>query len=59
MLVGDLVLVTEIKPHELFVRSGNDLLLKKNISLIEGITGTVFNLNHLDNKVYTIESPPN
>lgn len=58
MLVGDLIFVVEVKPDETFVRNGNDLFLKKNILLIEGITGVVFNLNHLDKKVYTIESPP-
>ena len=54
MLVGDVILVVEVKPHATFTRSGNDLLMKKDILLIEGITGTVFNLTHLDNRVYTV-----
>ena len=49
-----MILVVEVKPHATFTRSGNDLLMKKDILLIEGITGTVFNLTHLDNRVYTV-----
>lgn len=56
--MGDLIFVVEVKPHEGFVRTGNDLFLKKDISLIEGITGIVFNLTHLDSQVFTIESAP-
>lgn len=58
-LVGDAIFVVKVLPHEEFTRTGNDLYLKKDILLIEGLTGVVFNLTHLDKRTYTIESAPN
>ena len=47
-------MVTKVLPHETFIRNGDDLNIRKEILLIEGITGVVFNLTHLDKKEYTI-----
>ena len=58
-LVGDVIFVVKVLPHEHFMRNGNDLSMKKEILLIEGLTGVVFNLTHLDGRTYTIESAPN
>ena len=42
------------KPHDVFVRKGADLFMKKKISLVEALIGFEFQLKHLDGQVYTI-----
>jgi len=37
-------------PHQLFKRKGADLLIEKEISLLEALTGVDFVLKHLDGK---------
>lgn len=51
---GDLLIVgTEVK-HELYERDGINLKIKKEISLIEALSGFKFNIKKLDNNMMTI-----
>lgn len=47
-LPGDLIFVTQEKKHDAFERKGADLFMKKNINLVEALTGFEFNVKHLD-----------
>jgi DnaJ family protein A protein 2 len=53
-LAGDLVLITQEQEHKIFTRKGADLFMKKNVSLLEALTGFEFSLTHLDGHEYTI-----
>ena len=57
-LPGDVVLVIDELPHELFQRRGSDLIMKKEITLYEALAGTKFLLNHLDGHKVLVTSAP-
>lgn len=44
------------EPHEFFKRKGADLLLEKEISLLEALTGVDFVITHLDGKKIRIKN---
>ena len=44
----------EPKPHKTFKRVGNDLILDKDITLQEALTGFSFDVNHLDERVLQV-----
>lgn len=58
-LPGDVVFVVKIKPHHTFKRLHHHLLLEKDISLVDALTGFKFTFNHLDNRKVEVSSPPN
>lgn len=47
-LQGDIVLVIQQKEHDVFQRRGSDLIIKKEITLLEALTGPKFIVEHLD-----------
>ena len=47
-LQGDIVLVVQQKDHDVFQRRGSDLIIKKEITLLEALTGPKFIVEHLD-----------
>ncbi|KAL4199960.1 hypothetical protein AMTRI_Chr03g147380 [Amborella trichopoda] len=47
---ADVVFVIDEKPHEVFKRDGNDLVVNQKISLVEALTGTTVNLTTLDGR---------
>ncbi|XP_075480415.1 uncharacterized protein LOC142521107 [Primulina tabacum] len=47
---GDLIFVIDEKPHPVFKRDGNDLLVNKKISLLDALTGKTINLTTLDGR---------
>lgn len=51
---GDIHIRIVQKPHTIFNRTGNHLVLNKKITLLEAITGFQFKLTHLDKKEYTL-----
>ena len=55
-LPGDIVIVFNVVPHNVFKLEGNDLRIKKKILLSEALCGTSFNIVHLDNKEINIRS---
>jgi len=59
IMAGDLVVRIMIEPHKYFERKGADLYYKKKISLYEALTGTTFQIEHLDGKKINITTAPN
>ncbi|KAG5604223.1 hypothetical protein H5410_025715 [Solanum commersonii] len=51
---GDLIFVIDEKPHALFKRDGNDLVMNQKISLLDALTGKTINLTTLDGRELTI-----
>ena len=57
VIAADIVFIIDEKPHNLFTREGNDLVMTQNISLAEGETLTsnyTFQLITLDGRGLTI-----
>jgi len=53
--IGDLIVFINSKNEELgFRREGNNLIMKKNITLLEALTKTEFYFKHLDERVIKI-----
>mmetsp|Transcript_3400 Transcript_3400/g.11136 ORF Transcript_3400/g.11136 Transcript_3400/m.11136 type:complete len:261 (-) Transcript_3400:15-797(-) len=55
---GDIVFVIQEKPHETFKRKGDDLFIKKDITLVEALCGFKFAVKHLDGRTLVISSEP-
>ncbi|KAJ6850121.1 dnaJ-like protein subfamily B member 1-like [Iris pallida] len=49
-LAADLVFVIDEKPHEVFKRDGNDLIVNHKISLVDALAGSTLNLKTLDGR---------
>lgn len=47
---GDVIVVIKVKEHSVFKRKGADLLIEKEISLVEALTGVDFSITHLDGR---------
>jgi DnaJ family protein A protein 2 len=56
MIPGDIVLVVQQKPHEVFRRDRDDLYMEKTIKLSEALTGFEFVIHHLDGRKIVIRS---
>jgi DnaJ family protein A protein 2 len=58
---GDIViiLVEREDPEIRFIRQGDDLILKRDLSLSEALTGYSFPMTHLDDRTLIIQSQPN
>jgi len=57
-IAGDLYVKLLIEKHSVFDRKGADLYIKKTISLYEALTGTMFQVEHLDGSKINITSSP-
>lgn len=55
---GDVVIVLQTKEHETFTRQGDDLFMKKTISLTEALCGYSFVVKHLDGRNILIQGKP-
>lgn len=53
---GDVIVQILEKPHKNFRRRGGDLLMEKEISLLEALTGLSFVLKHLDGRKIRVDS---
>lgn len=51
---ADLVFIIDEKPHSVFTRDGNDLVINQKISLAEALTGYTVHLTTLDGRKLTI-----
>lgn len=51
---ADVVFVTSERPHEIFKRQGNDLLMTVNVYLKDALTGTVVKVETLDNRIFRV-----
>jgi len=54
-LPADLVFVIDEKPHDLYTREGNDLLVHRKIALVDALAGTTVNLKTLDGRDLVIK----
>lgn len=54
---GDIIIVVEEKPHAVFRREGNDLLVDMEISLVEALCGFQRTIRHLDGRVIGVGCP--
>ncbi|KAL2543920.1 DNAJ heat shock family protein [Forsythia ovata] len=53
-LAADLVFVIDEKPHNVFMRDGNDLIMNCKVTLAEALGGTTMNITTLDNRELSI-----
>ncbi|MQL93626.1 hypothetical protein Taro_026270 [Colocasia esculenta] len=54
VIPADLVFIIDEKPHDVFTRDGNDLIVTQTISLAEALTGYTVHLTMLDGRQLTI-----
>ena len=54
VIPADLVFIVDEKPHGVFTRDGNDLIVTVKISLVEALTGYTVHLTTLDGRSLTI-----
>ncbi|KAG2407851.1 hypothetical protein LR48_Vigan01g266700 [Vigna angularis] len=54
MIASDLVFVIDEKPHPVFTRDGNDLVMTQKVSLAEALTGYTVHLTTLDGRALNI-----
>jgi len=52
------VIQVQEMPHETFKRKGADLLMEKEVTLLEALTGIDFVLKHLDGRKIRIKNAP-
>jgi DnaJ family protein A protein 2 len=53
---GDVIVVVKIRPNKSIVRKGADLMIEKEITLLEALTGIDFTFTHLDGRVVRIQN---
>ncbi|XP_021761684.1 dnaJ homolog subfamily B member 4-like isoform X1 [Chenopodium quinoa] len=54
VIPSDLIFVVDEKPHPLYKRDGNDLVIDQDITLLEALTGKNIELTSLDGRSITI-----
>jgi DnaJ family protein A protein 2 len=55
---GDVVFVVQEEPHPIFTRKGEDLYIRKSITLLEALTGFQMVVTHLDGRKLIIKNKP-
>lgn len=55
---GDIIIVLDEKAHEVFKRSGNDLVMRMDIDLVEALCGFQKVIQTLDDRDLVITSVP-
>jgi len=50
MKPADIVFIIDEKPHDIFTRDGNDLVMTEKISLVEALTGYTARVTTLDGR---------
>ncbi|KAH7292558.1 hypothetical protein KP509_29G074500 [Ceratopteris richardii] len=54
MLPSDVVFVIEEKPHKVFKRRGNDLMMVARVPLVDALTGYTAHVETLDGRILTV-----
>ncbi|XP_047972712.1 dnaJ homolog subfamily B member 13-like [Salvia hispanica] len=54
VIPSDLVFIIDEKPHRVFTRDGNDLVVTQRVSLAEALTGYTLHLTTLDGRTLTV-----
>ncbi|KAF8326097.1 uncharacterized protein EI90DRAFT_3071484 [Cantharellus anzutake] len=57
-ITGDVVIVVEEKPHDVFRRDGNDLFIEAEVDLLTALAGGSFSVQHLDDHALQVVIPP-
>lgn len=55
---GDIVFVLQQKEHKTFTRKGSDLIVEKEITLVEALTGYTGTIKHLDGRTLLVKTQP-
>ncbi len=55
---GDVIIIVQEQPHKVFKRKGADLLIEKEITLLQALTGVDFTIKHLDGSTLRIKNNP-
>jgi len=55
---GDVIVVIQQKEHEIFKRKGSNLIMEKEISLVEALCGVSFTIEHLDGRTLLVKTEP-
>lgn len=55
---GDVIIVLQTKPHEVFQREGNDLFMTHRVNLTEALCGFNIVIQHLDGRDLVMKNPP-
>ncbi|KAL0212086.1 hypothetical protein RCL1_005712 [Eukaryota sp. TZLM3-RCL] len=55
---GDVIVVIKEREHPVFKREGPNLIINKDISLVDALTGVAFVVDHLDGRKILIRSNP-
>jgi len=55
---GDVIVQVKLTPHKNFIRKGADLVIEKEIPLIQALTGVEFVVKHLDGRNIRIKNNP-
>lgn len=58
-MAGDLYIRIKLKKHKIYERRGADLYTKKEITLLEALTGFKIQLDYLDGSKLLIATKPN
>ena len=53
---GDVIIVAQEQPHPVFKRKGADLLIEKEVTLLEALTGVDFYIDFLDGKRFRVKN---
>jgi len=56
---GDVIIVLQQEPHAFFQRSGDNLVMKHKINLVESLCGFQLVITHLDGRQIVLTHPPN
>ncbi len=56
---GDVIIVLQQEPHDIFQRSGDNLIMKHKINLVESLCGFQLVITHLDGRKIVLKHPPN
>lgn len=54
LIPSDLVFIIDERPHGVFKRDGNDLIVTQKVSLVEALTGCTVQVTTLDGRTLTI-----
>ena len=55
---GDVIVQVKLIPHKNFIRKGADLVMEKEILLLQALTGVDFVVKHLDGRSIRIKNNP-
>jgi len=55
---GDVIVQIKLTPHKYFMRKGADLVMEKEIPLLQALTGVDFVIKHLDGRIIRVQNAP-